>query len=118
MPAVVKAKPARSPRAEWGTITRDKLVDAALAEIRAGRYEELTIRSLAAQLGVAPMSLYRHVESRDDLLGAVTDRLIAESWPPTSDPADTRAWMTEAADTLRRLLVSQPPPWRYSWPTR
>lgn len=96
------------PRAEWGTITRDKLVWAALEEIRAGRYEDLTIRSLAAKLGVAPMSLYRHVSSRDDLLEAVTDHLLAESWRPQEDPADARLWIGAAALRLRRLLVAEP----------
>jgi len=96
------------PRAEWGTITRDKLVSAALEEIRAGRYDELSIRSLAAKLDVAPMSVYRHVSSRDDLLGAVTDRLLAESWRPAADPADSRAWITEASVRLRKLLVTEP----------
>jgi AcrR family transcriptional regulator len=95
-------------RAEWGTITRQRLVDAALAEIAAGRYEQLTIRSLADQLGVAPMSLYRHVESRDDLLEAVTDQILAENWHPDADEADARAWITAAASQLRQLLVSQP----------
>jgi AcrR family transcriptional regulator len=31
--------------------------------VQAGGYEDMTIRSLAAELGVAPMSLYRHVIS-------------------------------------------------------
>jgi TetR/AcrR family tetracycline transcriptional repressor len=95
-------------RAEWGTISRDKLVSAALEEIRAGRYEELTIRSLAAKLGVAPMSLYRHVESRDDLLEAVTDHLLAENWRPPEHPANARLWIEAAALRLRHLLVAEP----------
>jgi TetR/AcrR family transcriptional regulator, tetracycline repressor protein len=96
------------PRAKWGTITREHLVGAATDEVAAGRYEQLTIRSLAAQLGVAPMTLYRHVRDKEDLLGEVVDRLLAQSWEPTAPAADTWAWVMEAADRLRRLLVEQP----------
>ncbi len=75
---------------------------------RSGRYEQMTIRSLAADLGVAPMTLYRHVRNRDDLLDEVTDQLLAEVWRPRSGTGDWRAWITEAAKRLRDLLVRQP----------
>jgi TetR/AcrR family transcriptional regulator, tetracycline repressor protein len=97
------------PRAKWGTITREHLVGAAIDEIAAGRYEQLTIRSLAAQLGVAPMTLYRHVRDKEDLLGEVVDRLLADAWRPTAPTTNTWAWVIEAADRLRRFLVEQPP---------
>jgi AcrR family transcriptional regulator len=42
----------------------------------------MTIRSLAAELGVAPMSLYRHVRNKDDLIDEVVDRLLARAWKP------------------------------------
>jgi TetR/AcrR family transcriptional regulator, tetracycline repressor protein len=96
------------PRAKWGTITREHLVDAATDEVAAGRYEQLTIRNLAARLGVAPMTLYRHVRDKEDLLGEVVDRLLAQSWEPTAPTTDTWEWVMEAADRLRQFLVAQP----------
>ena len=95
-------------RAPWGTINRDRIVDAAERAVRAGGYEQMTIRSLAADLGISPMALYHHVRDKDDLLDEVVDRLLTRAWKPRADPVDWRAWMTEAADKLRRLLVSQP----------
>jgi TetR/AcrR family transcriptional regulator, tetracycline repressor protein len=95
-------------RAGWGTISRERLVVAATDQIEAEGYEQLTIRSLASLLGVAPMSLYRHVRNKEDLLNEVVDRLLAEEWRPVADAGDVRAWVTEAADRLRRLLVGQP----------
>ncbi len=71
-------------------------------------FGEVTIRSLAAQLDVAPMSLYRHVRDKDDLLGEVVDRMLAAEWEPAADPADLGRWLTEAAERLRHLLVDQP----------
>ncbi|HUB41875.1 MAG TPA: TetR/AcrR family transcriptional regulator [Streptosporangiaceae bacterium] len=95
-------------RAGWGTISRERLVLAATDQIEAEGYEQLTIRSLAARLGVAPMSLYRHVRNKEDLLNEVVDRLLAGAWRPAADAADVQTWVLEAADRLRRLLVGQP----------
>ncbi len=83
-------------------------MEAATEEVAAGRYKQLTIRSLAAQLGVAPMTLYRHVRDKEDLLGDVVDRLLARSWEPVTPTTDTWAWVVEAADRLRRFLVEHP----------
>ena len=54
------------------------------------------------------MSLYRHVSGKDDLFEAVVDRLLAATWEPTAPRDDWRAWITEAAERLRSLLISQP----------
>ena len=98
--------PAR--RASWGTITRDDIIRAAVKIVRAGGYQEMTIRSLAAELGVAPMSLYRHIRDKDDLLDEVVDRLLAPAWRPSAAEDDWQAWLIEAAAKLRHFLVSQP----------
>jgi AcrR family transcriptional regulator len=92
----------------WGTINREHIVDAAERTVRAGGYEHMTIRGLAADLGISPMSLYHHVRDKDDLLDDVVDRLLARAWKPRASPADWRAWITEAAERLRHLLVAQP----------
>lgn len=84
------------------------MIEAAIKAIAGGGYEQMTIRSLAAGLGVAPMTLYRHVESKDDLLDEVADRLLAESWRPRAKRSDWRAWVAEAARRLRDLLVGEP----------
>ena len=102
-----KAKP-RVERTPWGTISREQVVATAIEEIAEGGYEQLTIRSLAARLGVAPMSLYRHIRDKDDLLDEVVERLLVGAWEPSSPTEDWRAWVTEAADKLRALLVAEP----------
>lgn len=95
-------------RAPWGTISRERVVEAATEAVRDGRYEQMTIRSLAEDLGVAPMSLYRHVRNRDDLLNEVTNQLLAKTWRPRRKSDDWRAWIVDAAHRLRTLLVDQP----------
>jgi AcrR family transcriptional regulator len=95
-------------RAPWGSISRDQVVTAATKIVKAGGYEAMTIRSLATDLGVAPMSLYRHVRDKDDILDEVVDRLLARVWRPAVSEHDWEEWVSEAADKLRRFLVAQP----------
>ena len=95
-------------RARWGTISREDVITAAVEIIRGGGYEEMSIRSLAAGLGVAPMSLYRHIRDKDDLLGEVVDRLLAQAWRPSAAEDDWQPWVTEAAARLRHFLVTLP----------
>jgi AcrR family transcriptional regulator len=95
-------------RAPWGSISREQIVTAATRLIRASGYENLTIRRLAAELGVAPMSIYRHVRDKDDLLEEVVDRLLARVWRPRLSEDDWRIWVTEAHNKLRQFLVAQP----------
>lgn len=95
-------------RAAWGTISRAQVVDAALELIARQGHGRLTIRRLADELGVAPMSLYRHVRDKDDLLDEVVDRLMGDSWKPRTRRSDWRGWVTEAAEKLRRFLVGEP----------
>jgi len=97
-----------SARAPWGTISRERVVDTAIALVTERGFEQMTIRNLATVLGVAPMTLYRHVRDKNDLLDEVVDRLFARVWRPHSSVQDWRAWICEVADNLRRFLVEQP----------
>jgi AcrR family transcriptional regulator len=99
--------PARQ-RAKWGSLTRPQIVDAALSVIEGGHYEDLTIRSLAQALDVAPMSLYRHIHDKDDLLDEITDRFLSSTWRPMKDDESWREWIVDGAKRFRQLLVSQP----------
>ena len=60
---------------------REGIVAAARALIEAGGIEGLSMRKLAADLGVAPTAIYWHVGSREDLLNAVLDVMIADLPP-------------------------------------
>jgi len=47
--------------------------------------EGLSMRAVAAELGVTPMALYHHVRDRATLLELVTDALVAAVAPPADD---------------------------------
>lgn len=55
-------------------IERGDVVDAALALVESGGGAALTMRKLAAELGVATTTIYWHVGNRDDLVLAVVAR--------------------------------------------
>jgi AcrR family transcriptional regulator len=116
MPARSKASPRRasSPkngpgqRASWGSLSREQVIEAALDIVRAGNFETMTMRSLATELGVAPMSLYRHIQSKDDLLDEVAEVLLKQTWRPPTRARSWRTWISDAANDLRELLVAEP----------
>lgn len=55
-------------------ISRDTILDIATTHVEAGGLQALSMRSLAAELGVAPNALYRHVASKAELEYALADR--------------------------------------------
>jgi AcrR family transcriptional regulator len=59
-------------------LTRDRVVTAALALVEREGLEALTMRRLGQELGVEGMALYTHVRSKDDLLDAVGERVLAD----------------------------------------
>jgi AcrR family transcriptional regulator len=59
-------------------LSRDALVDAAEAIVSSEGIDALTMRRLAEELGSSPMSLYRHVRDKDELLLLLIERRAAE----------------------------------------
>ncbi len=68
----------------------------------------MTIRSLAAELNVAPMSLYRYIHDKDDLMDEVVEQLLIQSQPLPAATGTWQARLTAAAEALRHLLVQEP----------
>lgn len=95
-------------RAPRGTISRSQIVEAALRSLRTTGFEQMTIRSLAADLDVAPMSLYRYIRDKDDLMDEVVEELLIQSQPMPATTGTWQARLTVAAEGLRRLLVEEP----------
>jgi AcrR family transcriptional regulator len=81
----------RRPR---GSLTKDEVVDSALALVDANGVASLTMRGLAERLGVNPMTLYLRYENKDALLAAMVARRLA----------DVRG--TDATGTIEDRLVT------------
>jgi AcrR family transcriptional regulator len=67
-----KAKPEREPR-----LNEQEIIEHTLRLIRADGVTSLSMRRLAQELGVAPMSLYHYVRNKDELLDRVVDALLS-----------------------------------------
>lgn len=100
------------------TLSQEGIFRAALALVDAEGLEALTMRRLAADLGVATMSLYGHVPNKDDLLTGVVNLATAEIRlpEPGTAPWDAlRAVIREfrrvalVHPNLVPLIVRQPP---------
>lgn len=75
----------------------DPIVRAAIAIADSEGLAAVSMRSVAAELGVATMSLYRHVASKDDLILRMTDAVFAEARLPETPPDGWRARLTLSA---------------------
>jgi AcrR family transcriptional regulator len=87
-------KPARRP------LSREAIVDAALAVVDAGGLAALNMRRLAEELDTGPASLYAHFSGKDELLQLLIDRVAAEVEVPAPDP---ERWQEQVKDFAREL---------------
>lgn len=71
MPTERRPRRGRPPR-----LSRDLIVEAALDLVDRCGLQGLTMRALAHELQADPMAVYRHVRDKDELLGAMCDRLL------------------------------------------
>ncbi|MFC4590711.1 TetR family transcriptional regulator [Sphaerisporangium corydalis] len=58
-------------------LTRETVIEQALALADAEGVEGVTIRRLASRLGVTPMALYWHFKHKDELLGGLAEFVLA-----------------------------------------
>jgi len=105
-PAPVWTRPeptARAPR-----FSREQIAAAALAIADEDGFEAATMRRIAAALGAGTMSLYRYIETKDDLLALIDDAILGESLVPGPLPADWRDALALVARRSREAYLSHP----------
>jgi len=92
-------------------LTRERILQAGLRLIDQLGLESFTMRKLAQDLGVDPMSLYRHFENKDALLDGVADVLWGEVELPGSETG-WEALLRSMATSLRALAHAHPHAYR------
>lgn len=85
-------------------LTREAIVDAALALLERDGLQGLSMRRLAQELGTGAASLYWHVGDKEELLGLLLDRIVGESKIPEPDPDDWQDSVKRLARAMRRHL--------------
>jgi TetR/AcrR family tetracycline transcriptional repressor len=104
----VVAAARRSTRVPRNTLSRGRIVDAALRLIDAEGLEAVTMPRVAAYLGVGTMSLYRHVEDKDDLFDAVAAQVLSGVSVPEGDPNDWEGRVVGYLRSLRDQAIAHP----------
>jgi AcrR family transcriptional regulator len=88
-------------------LSRDRVLVGAVAVADAGGLGGLTIRSLAQELGVKPMTVYHYVANKDEILDGIVDLVYGEVELPEPG-ADWRTAMRLRASSAREVLVRHP----------
>ena len=90
-------------------LTRARVIDAALRVLDAEGLEAVSMRRVAREVGVEAMSLYNHVEDKDDLLDGIVARILLEFPVPASDPGrDWADYGRAVANGWRAVLMAHP----------
>jgi AcrR family transcriptional regulator len=87
-------------------LTRERVLDAAVALVDANGIDALSMRRLGGELGVEAMSLYNHVENKDDLLRGITDRVLRAIEMPES--GDWKRDLRAHAISAREVFAAHP----------
>ncbi|GAA3197519.1 MULTISPECIES: TetR/AcrR family transcriptional regulator [Streptomyces] len=89
-------------------LSRARIVAAALALIDAEGLTALSTRRLAAELGVSGPSLYNHFPTKDALLDAVADTVIAQVDVTAFADGDWQSGLLGWARSYRAALAAHP----------
>ncbi len=95
------------PRADRARLSRERVLAGAVAVADAEGIAGLTIRSLAQELGVKPMSVYHHVANKDEILDGIVDIVFSEIELPSYD-GEWRAEISRRASSARAVLRRHP----------
>jgi AcrR family transcriptional regulator len=88
-------------------LTRDRVLHGALELADRDGLESLSMRRLGRELGVEAMSLYNHVDDKEDLLDGMADFVVGEIEAPTIGD-DWRAALRGWAISVREMAARHP----------
>ena len=95
-------------RVPRNTLSRGLVVGAALALIDDEGLDALTMPRLAERLGVGTMSLYRHIDDKDDLVNAVAEQVLSGVQVPAGAPDDWEGRVVGYVRALRSQALAHP----------
>jgi TetR/AcrR family transcriptional regulator, tetracycline repressor protein len=89
-------------------LTRERVVAEGLTVISADGAQALSMRALAARLGVVPGALYRHVRNKEQLYDLILDAVLAEVDSQVDPAQPWTAQVAGLAQGLRSVLEDRP----------
>jgi AcrR family transcriptional regulator len=93
------------------TLSRDRVLRAAVTLADNIGIESLSMRRLADELGVVPMALYKHVANKEELLDGMLDIVVGEIDPPLTG-TDWKSAVRQRILSARQALL------RHAWASR
>ncbi|MGP3964243.1 TetR/AcrR family transcriptional regulator C-terminal domain-containing protein [Nonomuraea sp. 3N208] len=87
-------------------LARDSVVRVALELLDEVGLDGLTVRRLAARLGVQNPALYWHFRNKQELLDEMAGELLGPTMGGPSDGETWRDWLARRAHRYRRMLLS------------
>ncbi|GAA0330572.1 TetR/AcrR family transcriptional regulator [Actinoallomurus spadix] len=89
-------------------LSREAIVAAAIAIADAEGLDAVSIRRVASELGVRAMSLYTHIDAKEDLLDLMHDEVAAEVLIEGELPPDWREAFREITAREREVTLRHP----------
>lgn len=91
-----------------GTLTRERILDTAIALADGEGIDAVSMRRVGRSLGVQAMSLYNHVEGKQDLLDGMAGRLLTGMDIPPAGAMDWKAAIRTVCRSYRQLAHGHP----------
>jgi TetR/AcrR family tetracycline transcriptional repressor len=88
-------------------LSRERILSTALDLVDRDGLDGLSMRKLAGELGVDPMSIYHHVANKEALLKALVERVFA-AMPVPSQKGHWKRRVRQWADAYRGLAAAHP----------
>jgi TetR/AcrR family tetracycline transcriptional repressor len=85
-------------------VTREAVVDAALALLAEGGLESVSFRRIAARLGVSGPTLYWHVDNKRQLMDLMAEELVRRSGRAYAGPDEGQPWWEWLRADARRMF--------------
>lgn len=102
------AETSRGRNTRLGSLSTGDVAAAALTLAAHGGIEAVSIRGVAQQLGIATMSVYRFVQSKDELIDAVVLAVMDRMEIPYNSTDEWRSQIVATMLAWRELLLSHP----------
>src|ERR671910_2943785 len=103
-------RPSHRTAGQRAGLSREAVLGAARRVADDQGVDHLTMRRLAAELGVTPNALYTYFPDKEALLDALVDDLLAGIEPGDPDEGDWRDGLVRGMEGSRRLLLAHPRP--------
>lgn len=86
-------------------ISKETIVEASISILNRDGIDNLTMRTIAQELGIKAASLYWHVSGKSELYGAIAEHLCSQFYQPVNI-GNAKDYLTATFKTYRDMLLS------------